>query len=179
MAAGPRRITVARIGAAHGVAGWLRLKPFTGEPGAIARYGPLETADGRGFEIVGLKEAKGGLLVRFKGVDDRTAAEALTGLELSVPRARLPGLADEDEFYQADLVGLAAETADGAPLGRVTAVLNYGAGDILEIRPEQGASILVPFTRAAVPEIDMERGRLVVEPPVMTGDPPGSGEDGA
>jgi 16S rRNA processing protein RimM len=158
------RVTVARIGAAHGIKGEVRVKPLTEDPTAVATYGPLETDDGRRFEIEALREAGTMLVVRFKGVADRNAAEALTGLALSVPRERLPETGD-DEFYHADLIGLAAATVDGAPLGTVVAVQNFGAGDLLEIAPPAGKTILLPFTAAVVPEIDVAGGRVIVAPP--------------
>jgi 16S rRNA processing protein RimM len=158
------RVTVARIGAAHGIKGEVRVKPLTEDPTAVAAYGPLETEDGRRLEIEALREAGAMLVVRFKGIADRNAAEALTGLALSVPRERLPKT-DDDEFYHADLVGLAAVTADGAPLGTVVAVQNFGAGDLLEIAPPSGKSVFIPFTAAVVPEIDVAGGRVTVAPP--------------
>jgi 16S rRNA processing protein RimM len=103
-------------------------------------------------------------VVSLKGVSSRNEAEALTGLDLSIPRDRLPK-ADDDEFYHADLIGLDAVGKDGAALGTVIAVQNFGAGDLLEIAPRRGATILVPFTRAAVPEIDIAGKRVVVDPP--------------
>jgi 16S rRNA processing protein RimM len=165
---GRDRVLIARIGAAHGIKGEVRVKAFTAEPKGMAAYGPLEAPDGRRFEVAALRPAAGTapdmLVVRFKGIGDRNAAEALNGIELSVPRARLPP-AEADEYYHADLIGLAAVTRDGATLGTVTAVQNYGAGDLLEIAPSRGETILVPFTRAVVPEVDMTGGRVVVDPP--------------
>jgi 16S rRNA processing protein RimM len=162
------RVLIARIGAAHGIKGEVRVKAFTADPAAIRSYGPLEAADGRRFEVAGFRPAAGPatdmLVVRFKGIADRNAAEALNGIELSVPRDRLPP-ADEDEYYHADLIGLTAFGPDGSELGTVTAVHNYGAGDLIEIAPRRGETLLVPFTRAVVPEIDMAGGRLVVDPP--------------
>ncbi|MCB1499983.1 MAG: ribosome maturation factor RimM [Bauldia sp.] len=162
------RVVVARIGAAHGIKGEVRVKAYTGEPRDIAAYGPLEAADGRHFEVTGLRPAAGPapdmLVVRFKGIGDRNAAEALNGLELGVPRDRLPP-AGEDEYYHADLIGLDAVTCYGTALGTVTGVENYGAGDLLEIAPKRGETLLVPFTRAVVPEVDLAARRIVVDPP--------------
>jgi 16S rRNA processing protein RimM len=161
-------VVVAVIGAAHGIKGDVRVKPFTGEPMAIRGYGPLQAPDGRRFEIEAARPAAGSspdmLVVRFKGIASREAAEALTGIELSVPRAQLPE-PDEDEFYHADLIGLAAVTEAGETLGTVVAVQNFGAGDLLEIAPAGGASLFLPFTRAAVPVIDLAGGRVIVDPP--------------
>jgi 16S rRNA processing protein RimM len=161
------RVLIARIGAAHGIKGEVRLKAYTAEPTGIGAYGPLEAGDGRVFEVASLRPAAGAapdlLVVRFKGIADRNQAEALNGVELSVPRKRLPP-AGEDEFYHADLIGLAAVTPDGTPLGAIVAVHNYGAGDLLEIAPKRGETILVPFTRAVVPEVDLASGRAIVVP---------------
>ena len=158
------RICVAQIGAAHGIRGEVRLRSFTGDPMAIASYGPLESEDGtRRFTIETLRPAKDHFVARLAGVSDRNAAETLTNLKLYVSRDRLPPAA-EGEFYHADLVALEAVTPDGAPLGTVTAVHNFGAGDVIEIKPESGEALLVPFTDAAVPEIDIAAGRMVVVP---------------
>lgn len=162
-------VLVARIGAAHGIKGEVRIKAFTADPAALAGYGPLQAPDGRRFEIETLRPAAGTspdmLVVRLKGVRDRNAAEALNGLDLLVPRDRLPA-PEDDDFYHADLIGLAAVTPDGTSLGTVVAVPNYGAGDLLEIAPKSGATVLVPFTHAVVPEVDIAGGRVVVDPPV-------------
>ncbi len=162
------RVLIARIGAAHGIRGEVRVKAYTADPAGIGAYGPLEADDGRLFEVASLRRAAGPaadmLVVKFKGVADRNAAEALNGVELSVPRDRLPP-AGEDEYYHADLVGLAAVTRDGAELGTVIAVQNYGAGDLLEIAPKRGETLLVPFTRAVVPDVDLAAGRVIIVPP--------------
>jgi 16S rRNA processing protein RimM len=160
------RICVAQIGAAHGLRGEVRLRSFTEDPMAITAYGPLESEDGtRRFEIEAMRPAKDHFVARLKGVPDRNAAERLTNLRLFVPRDRLPPIEDDETFYHADLVGLAAVTPDGAPLGKVTAILNFGAGDLVEIKPESGGEpLMVPFTDAAVPEIDIAAGRIVVVP---------------
>src|SRR5262245_52567823 len=132
------RVCVAQIGGAHGIRGELRLKPFTADPMAVTDYGPLESEDGTAsFEIVAARPAKGHLVVRLRGVDDRNAAERLTHLKLFVSRERLPPPA-ADEFYHADLVGLTAVTADGTEIGTVLAVHDFGAGDILELQPAAG-----------------------------------------
>jgi 16S rRNA processing protein RimM len=159
----PKQIILATIGAAHGVRGEVRVKPFTADPLAIAAYGPLRAAGGRVFEIERIRPAKGVVIAKFRGIDDRNAAEALTGLSLHVDRAALPP-AGADEFYHADLIGLKAETPAGEVLGDVTAVHDFGAGDILEIAPASGPSILVPFSRTAVTKIDIAGRRLVVAP---------------
>ena len=167
-----RRIVVARIGSAHGIKGEVRVKSFTAAPLDAAGYGPLQAADGRRFTVASARPAGSSpdmLVVRFREVADRTAAETLNGLDLSVPRERLPA-PEADEFYHADLIGLAAVTAAGKPLGTIVAVPNYGAGDLLEIAPPAGATLLVPFTRDAVPDIDLAGGRVVVVPLAGLGD---------
>jgi 16S rRNA processing protein RimM len=161
------RIRVARIGAAHGVRGEVKLWSFTEDPMAVGSYGALETEDGaQRFEIESLRPAKDFLVARIAGVSDRDAAEALRNLDLFVPRKRLPEIEEADTFYYADLVGLAAVTAEGVTLGTVTAVHNFGAGDIIEIAPAAGgAPLMLSFTEAAVPEVDLTAKRIVVVPP--------------
>ncbi len=162
------RVVLARFGAPHGVRGEIRLKSFTEIPASVVEYSPLDTADGRQIRLTAARHAPGGaadmLIVRVAGIGDRSAAEALNGAELSVPRDRLPEAA-EDDFYHADLVGLAAETPSGERLGTVAAIYNHGAGDLLEIAVADAAPLLVPFTRMAVPLVDIAGGRLVVDPP--------------
>ncbi len=176
------RVLVARIGAAHGIRGEVRVKAFTADPADIAAYGPLEAPNGRRFEVAGLRPAAGTspdmLVVRLKGVTDRNTAETLNGLELSIPRDRLPP-ADEDEYYHADLIGLAATTTGGEPLGVVIGVHNYGAGDLIEIAPRRGDTLLVPFTRAIVPVVDIAAGTVTVDPPPGLIEAAGEDEEGA
>jgi len=160
------RVCVGRIGAPHGVRGEVRLQSFTGDPLAIADYGPLENKDGtRSFEIASVRPAKNVLVARLKGVADRDAAEKLTNIELYIPRERLPP-PDADEFYFVDLVGLTAVTADGTTFGAVVAVHDFGAGTILELRPDgTTGSVMLPFTEATVPTVDIPGGRIVIDPP--------------
>jgi len=160
-----RLILVGRIAAAHGVRGLVKLQSFTAEPAAIGRYGPLlDSAGNRRFEITVQHAVKGAVIARIKGVEDRTAAEKLRGIELYLPREALPP-AGEGEYYHADLVGLRAERADGSLFGRVRAVENFGAGDLLTIdRPGEG-QVSLPFTDLAVPLVDLAGGRIVVDPP--------------
>jgi 16S rRNA processing protein RimM len=164
-------ICVARIGAAHGVRGAVKLWTFTEDPLAVKRYGPLTSKDGaRQFEVIDAREARDHLVATLKGVSTREDAERLNGIELYVAREKLPET-DEDEYYHADLIGLAAVTAANEPIGRVIAIHNFGAGDIIEIAPPQGASMLLPFTNATVPTVDLANGRVVVElPRVIEGD---------
>jgi 16S rRNA processing protein RimM len=158
-------ICVARIGAAHGVRGAVKLWTFTEDPLAVRDYGPLTTKDGaRLFEFAQVREAKDHLVVTLKGIATREDAERLNGIELYVPRDRLPAT-DDDEYYHADLIGLAAVNAADEPLGRVIAIHNFGAGDIIEIAPAKGATMLLPFTNAVVPTVDVANGRVVIELP--------------
>jgi 16S rRNA processing protein RimM len=161
----PAQICVARIGAAHGVRGAVRLWTFTEDPFAVKEYGPLSTKDGaRQFEVTHVREAKDHLVATLKGVTTRDDAERLNGLELYIAREKLPET-DEGEYYHADLIGLAAVNAAGEPLGRVAAIHNFGAGDIIEIAPLQGPTMLLPFTNAVVPTVDLAGGRVVIELP--------------
>src|SRR5215471_15071203 len=161
----PSQICVARIGAAHGVRGAVKLWTFTEDPLAVTRYGPLSTKDGaREFEVAQAREARDHLVATFKGVTTRDDAERLNGLELYVAREKLPAT-DEDEYYHADLIGLAAVTPDGEPLGRVVAIHNFGAGDIIEIAPSDGLTMLLPFSNAVVPAVDVAAGRVVIDLP--------------
>jgi 16S rRNA processing protein RimM len=159
-----KRICVARIGAAHGTTGEVRLWSFTADPQAVASYGVLTAADGRPVEIASLRPGKGFFIARIASVTDRNAAERLRNVDLFVPRDRLPPPA-VDEYYHADLIGLAAQDRDGNPLGTVIAVHNFGAGDLLEIAPPRGETLLLPFTAAVAPQIDIASGRIVLVPP--------------
>ena len=171
------RICIAKFGAAHGVRGEVRLWPFTEDPLSVASYGPLETADGkRRFEIAAVRAAKDHLVARIKGVDTRNDAETLSGLELFIAREKLPATGD-GEFYHADLIGLAAVTSDDRPLGRVVAVHNFGAGDIIEIATGNGGETkLLPFSDAVVPVVDLVNRRAVIVLPneVEADDSPGA-----
>jgi len=161
MAADERRICIGAVAGAHGVRGLVRIRSFTAQPEAVAAYGPVTDDRGRRFTVSVRSAVKGGVVAALSGVYDRDAAEALRGQRLWAPRAALPP-AEEDEFYFADLIGLAAVADDGRPLGEVVAVLEPGSVAVLEIRPAGGESRLVPFTREAVPEIDLAAGRLTV-----------------
>jgi 16S rRNA processing protein RimM len=164
-----RRVCVAQIGAPHGVRGEVRFRIFTEDPMAIKRYGPLESQDGtRRFEIESLRPAKQMFVARLKGIDDRDAAEQLTNLELFVARDRLPPEDDDDTFYQADLIGLSVYDRQEVEVGTVLAVHNFGAGDLLEVQLRSGRPVMLPFTKAAVPVIDIAAGRMVIDPPVGT-----------
>lgn len=158
-------VCVGIITGAHGIQGLVRVKSFTADPAAVAAYGPLTDQTGRRrFALELVAEHKGQWLARLEGVADRTAAEALRGTRLYIDRALLPA-PEEDEFYHADLIGLAAELPDGRSIGTVHALYDFGAGDVIEVALPNGATVMVPFTREAVPEVDIAGGRLVVDPP--------------
>ena len=167
-------VCVGAIAGAFGVRGEVRLKSFCADPAAIGAYGPLSTEDGRSFRVEITRPVKGGLAARLSGVATREAAEALRGTRLHAPRAALPE-PEADEYYHADLVGLAVVDAAGAPLGRVRAVHDHGAGAVLELRTPDGGERLIPFTAAAVPRVEIAAGRLVADPPAET-DAPGAEE---
>ena len=161
----PSQICIARIGAAHGVRGQVKLWTFTEDPLAVKSYGPLSTKDGsRQFEVTHVRETRDHLVATLKGIATRNDAERLNGIELYVARDKLPAT-EEDEYYHADLIGLAAITTADEPLGRVVAIHNFGAGDIIEIAPPEGPTLLLPFTNAVVPTVDLAGGRVVIESP--------------
>jgi 16S rRNA processing protein RimM len=161
---GETRVCLGVITGAHGVRGLVRVKSFAETPEDVAAYGPLSDEEGaRAFTLTLTGRSKGALLARIEGVDDRDRAQALKGTRLYAPRAALPPPAEPETYYHADLLGLAVEDRAGRSLGRVAAVHNFGAGDILEL--DGGGARLVPFTRRAVPVVDLEGGRLVVDPP--------------
>lgn len=157
-------VQMAVIGAAHGIKGELRVKTFTGEPMALADYGPLYARDGRAFQITDIRPANTVVVVRFKGVIDRNAAEALAGTELFVDRSMLPDDGEEDEFYHADLIGLEIRDDTGAAIGKVVAVHNFGGGDILDVTLAGRKGVLIPFTQAAVPAVSVAEGFVRVDP---------------
>lgn len=165
MARSNDKICLGVIAGAHGVRGEVRVESFTADPAAIAAYGPL--GDERGqrrltLELVG--EKRGQLVARIAGIADRDAAEALKGLRLYVERAVLPPPA-QDEYYHGDLLGLAVEARGGGRLGVVKGLYDFGAGSVIEVERPGGASVMLPFTRAVVPVVDLAGGRLVVDPP--------------
>ena len=159
------RVCVGAIAGAFGVKGEVRLKSFCAEPTAIGDYGPLFTEDGqRSFSVKLGQPIPNGFSARLGGVGTREAAEALRGTRLYADRDKLPTLPD-DEFYHADLIGLTMLDTGGAVIGKVTAVLNHGAGDILEVQRAGKGSALVPFTLAVVPTVDVAGGRIIADPP--------------
>lgn len=164
-----RLILVGRVAGAFGVKGEVRITSYTQDPMALVRYRVLLLEDGtKALTLTGGRPVKGGLVVRAEEVPTREAAEALRGLRLHIARATLPPPDDEDEFYLTDLIGLAAETAEGELLGKVKSVHDFGAGDLLEIQPPQGASWWLPFTREAVPEVRIAEGKVIAVRPEET-----------
>lgn len=160
------RVCVGAVAGAFGVRGEVRLKSFTADPEAIAAYGAIETEDAaRTFTLTLTRPVKGGFAATLSGVVTKEAADALRGTRLYVDRARLPA-PEDDEYYHADLIGIAVHDTGGALLGHVKAVLNHGAADLLELRlPEGPKTVLLPFTRAIVPTVDLSAGRIVADPP--------------
>lgn len=155
-----KTVQMAVIGAPHGVKGELRVKTFTGDPLALGDYGPLRDAAGRTYTVAAIRPAKNVVVVRFREIATREAAEAATGTALFIDRAALPDDLDDEEFYQADLVGLSVLDETGAKIGRVSAVQDFGGGDILEITLAGRRPVMVPFTKAAVPEVSVSQGYL-------------------
>ena len=160
------RVCVGAVAGAYGVRGEVRLKSFCAEPGDIGSYGALTTEDGgRSFTVKLGKPIKNAFSARLSGVATKEAADALKGTRLYAPRTALPDLPD-DEYYHADLIGLSVLDTGGTGLGRVKSVLNHGAGDLLEVQLEGGsATVLLPFTLAAVPTVDLAGGRIIADPP--------------
>lgn len=164
-------VLLGRISGAHGIRGDVKITSFTAVPEDVASYGLLTDGKGRSFTIERLRPLKGmGVAAQLQGIADRNAAEALKGVELYVERSKLPE-PDEEEWYYSDLVGLAAVNADGETVGEVVAVQDFGAGDLLEIRrPGERHTLLLPFTKASVPVVDVKAGRVVIVPPEEIGD---------
>jgi 16S rRNA processing protein RimM len=155
------RVLLGVVAAPHGVRGLVRIKSFTDDPMAVAAYGPLSDEAGKkNYRIEALSAARGAVLARIEGVADRTAAEALRGLRLYVERKQLPN-AGEREWYEADLIGLRAIGRDGKDWGKVVAFHDFGAGSVMEV----SGGAMLPFTDEAVPEIDVEGGKVVIDPP--------------
>lgn len=158
-------VLMATIGAAQGLRGEVRVRSYTADPTALGDYGNLHSEDGRVFEVLEIREAKNVAIVRFRGINDRNAAEALAGLELFIERDNLPDdELEEDEFYYADLEGLEAVDRDGTSYGTVSAVHDFGAGDLLELKGAGRRPALIPFSEAAVLEIDLEGGKILIDP---------------
>ena len=160
-----REVLLGVVIGAQGLKGEVKVKTFTGTSPKLGAYGPLHTRDGRTFVVENVRAAKDAAIVQFDGVVGREAAEALKGIELLVARSALPA-GGEHEFYYADLVGLRAEDTEGRTIGKVIAVHNFGAGDVIEIEREDGqGTVLMPFTREIVPDIDLAQSRIVIAAP--------------
>lgn len=157
-------VQLAVIGAAHGIKGEVRVKTYTGDPLDLGSYGLLYDASGKSYEVLSIRPSKTVVVVRFAGVEDRNAAEALNGKELYVDHAQLPQDLDEDEFYYTDLIGLAVRDSAGVSYGKVSAVFNFGGGDVLEIKESGKKPVMIPFTLTSVPEILMEEGAILIDP---------------
>jgi len=156
------RILMAQVGSAHGIRGEVRVKAFGEDPLALADFGTLVSENGQTYRITNLRPAKGQMLVaRFKGIGDRTAAEALNGTKLYIDREQLPE-PDEDEFYLTDLIGCTAVNENAETVGRVVAVPNFGAGDLLDLELSDGSTLLVPFSEDYVPEVDIAQRMVTV-----------------
>lgn len=170
------RVCIGAVAGVRGLKGEVRIKSFTADPDDIAAYGPVSTDGGeRSFHIRVTAHAKGQIIAHLSGIDDRDAAKALKGTRLYVPKSALPE-AEEGAYYHADLIGLGVETAAGEKLGTIKAVHNFGAGDVIEITGDGDKDgLMVPFTADAVPEVDIENGRIVVSPPAVL--ETGAGED--
>ncbi len=177
------RVCVGAIAGAHGVKGEARIRAFTDDPFDVAAYGEVETEDGSlRFGLTILREAKPGvLIVALEGVElSREEVQALGGTQLFIPRSALPEPEDEDEFYYSDLIGLSATYPDGSPCGTILAVADYGAGDMLDIKlATSSKTVVIPFTKQAVPTVDIKAGRVVVDPPAGLIDDAEKGDDDA
>lgn len=160
---GPEQmIAMGRIGRAHGVRGDVRIKPYGDDPHALSAYGPLVDKNGTSYAIKVLRISKDVAISRIKGVDSRDAVEALNGVELFIRRDQLPNEDEPDTFYHADLVGLEARDEAGGLLGTLVAAHDFGAGDLLEIAPKAGKTVLVPFTKEAVPSVNFGEGFVTI-----------------
>jgi 16S rRNA processing protein RimM len=165
-----RRILLGEITGVHGIRGDLLVRSYTETPGAIATYGPLTDATGaKSFSLSVVRVTDKGIVARISGIVDRTAAEGLRGTKLYVDRAKLPK-ASASEYYHADLIGLKAIAGDGAHLGEIVSVQNFGAGDLLELKPVTGATEMIPFENQWVPDVDLDAGTIVINRPQVSDD---------
>ena len=163
MAPAPSLIFVAQVGAAIGLKGQFRLISHMSDPLTVADFGTLLNSDGRpSLLIETVAPHKGSLIATAKGVSDRTQADAIKGLKLFLSRDQLPPAEDEDEVYIADLIGLLGHTPEGLIVGRIIGVDNFGAGDLLNLRPEKGPDFYIPFTKAAVPIVDIKAAEIII-----------------
>jgi 16S rRNA processing protein RimM len=162
------KILLGQIGAAHGIKGHVRISAHTQDPLAIGTYGPLDT-DRAGLTVTlsKLRVHKTVVVAQIKGINDRNAAEALNGVSLFIDRSKLPEIDDEDDFYHADLIGLEARLDTGITIGKVSALPNFGGGDLIEIRdPQSGDTYLYPFTKGVVPHVNIAEGYLTIVVPI-------------
>jgi 16S rRNA processing protein RimM len=165
-----RRVLLGEISGVHGIRGDILVRTYTATPEAIAGYGPLTDATGaRAFSLTVVRVTDKGVVARIVGISDRTAAEALRGTKLFVARAQLPET-DTSEFYHSDLIGLKALAEDGTHLGEIVSVQNFGAGDLLELKPLTGASEFIPFEDQWVPQVDLATRTIIIRRPPSTGD---------
>ncbi len=174
----PRRILVGEITGAHGIRGDVLVRTYTETPESIAAYGPLTDANGqKSFSLRLVRVTSKGIVARVGGIDDRNGAEPLRGTKLYIERAKLPATS-ETEFYHADLVGLRAVAGDGTALGEIVSVQNFGAGDLIELKPlGDSATEFIPFEDRFVPNVDLDAGLIVINRPVVTGDEEAPSED--
>lgn len=163
MAKAENPVQLGVIGAAHGIRGEVRVKVYTEDLAALGGYGPLFTGDGRALVVKDIRPAKGIAIVRFEGVTSRNEAEALNGEALFVDRSALPEDLEDEEFYHTDLIGLTVLDETGKTIGKVVAIHDFGAGDLLEVRPASGPTHMIPFTRDAVPKIELSEGVIRVD----------------
>lgn len=160
------KVLLGRIVAAHGIKGEVLIRAYTETADGLTAYGALSTGDGREIAIVAARQSNKGVIARVAGIADRNAAEALRGVDLFVERRKMPE-PDDGAYYHTDLIGLRAVDRTGGEIGRVTAVENYGAGDILVVAVDAGGEMMVPFRDAFVPVVDVRGGRVVIVPPEM------------
>lgn len=166
MATSKDKVILGKIGAAHGVRGEVRVKTFTADPLGLSQYGPLMISESQALEITHIREAKTVVIVRFKGLESRDEVEALKGRQLYIHREALPEPDEESsEFYYSDLIGLEIKASHGAVLGKVSAVYDYGAGDLLELHLKDGRKIPIPFTHDFVPVVNVNEGYVIIDPP--------------
>lgn len=159
------KILMAEIVGVHGIKGQVKLKVFASDPMSLPDYSPFIDDAGKEIDITHIKQHGNIYLATLKDLRDRTLAEKLRGVKLYTGRDNLPDIAEEDTFYHSDLVGLAVKHTDGNPLGTLVHVANFGAGDLFEIKPQKGASFYVPFTKAIVTSIDLQKKEVVINPP--------------
>ena len=159
-----RPVLLARIGAAHGIKGEVRIKSFTADPVALGDYDVLYDATGNRIKILSLRPQKDMLVARLAGIDSREKAESLNGKEIFVERDQLPQDLEEDEFYLEDLAGLNIHNLEGEHLGKVRGLYNFGAGDLIEMSDRNGKLVFIPFTQAAVPQVDIAEGEITIDP---------------